>query len=275
MSNLVEAAGGEALPCVVDVRSEDAVQNSIESAVKQFGGVDIVVNNASAISLTDTESTSMKKYDLMNSINGRGTYLVSKCALPYLKVSKKNPHILNISPPLNMNPRWFKGHVAYTMAKYGMSMCVLGMAEEFREHRIAVNALWPRTAIITAAMEMIGGGKGIAERCRTVDIMADAAYVMLTRDAGNYTGNFAIDEDVLKEEGVKDFAQYAVNPKAGLMPDFFLDCDEDFKDSLDEAKQEIGGNGNIDDIFAKIEKNLNEEIVQKTKAVFGFTVKGT
>ncbi len=147
------------MPCVVDVRSEEAVRESIEKAVAKFGGIDIVVNNASAISLTDTETTDMKRYDLMNNINARGTFLVSKCALPYLKQSKKNPHILNISPPLNMNTHWFRGHVAYTMAKYGMSMCVLGMAEEFKSDGIAVNALWPLTAIATAATDMMGASK--------------------------------------------------------------------------------------------------------------------
>jgi len=208
----MEDAGGKGLACVVDIRDEEQVARSIEETVKHFGGIDIVINNASAISLTGTEATPMKKYDLMNQINARGTYLVSKLALPYLKNSKKNPHILNISPPLNMRPRWFKDHCAYTMAKYGMSMCVLGMSEEFKQYGIGVNALWPQTAIITAAMEMLGGGKEIASECRTTDIMADAAYVILTRDAKNFTGQFVVDEAILREEGMTDFSQYAAVP---------------------------------------------------------------
>ena len=187
----IEAAGGAALPCIVDVRDENSVQSSIEQAVKHFGGIDILINNASAINLTGTQETSMKKFDLMHQINTRGTYMVSKAALPYLKESAakgRNPHILNNSPPLSMKPRWFRDHVAYTMAKYGMSMCVLGMAEEFKKDGIAVNAIWPRTAIITAAMVMLGGGQEVAAQCRTPEIMSDAAYVILTRDSKHFTG---------------------------------------------------------------------------------------
>merc|ERR1711915_290049 len=183
--------GGKALPLVVDVRSEEAIRESVEQTVRQFGGIDVVINNASAISLTGTQETPMKTYDLMHTINTRGTYLVSKLCLPYLKerASKgRNPHILNNSPPLSMKPIWFKNHVAYTMAKYGMSMCVLGMAEEFRDQGIAANALWPQTAIITAAMEMLGG-KEVDKQCRKPEIMADAAYVMLCKNPKEYTGN--------------------------------------------------------------------------------------
>lgn len=172
-----QQAGGKALPCVVDIRSENQVIHAVSSAIAEFGGIDILVNNASAISLTNTDNTPMKRFDLMMGINTRGTYLCSKACLPHLKQAK-NPHILNISPPLNMKPAWFKNHVAYTMAKYGMSMCVLGMAEEFRDHGIAVNALWPQTAIMTAAMEMLGG-PDIGSRCRKPSIMADAAYMLL------------------------------------------------------------------------------------------------
>ncbi|WAR24815.1 HSDL2-like protein [Mya arenaria] len=203
----VEAAGGKALACLVDIRFEDEVERAVESAVEKFGGIDILVNNASAISLTGTSATPMKKYDLMNGINGRGT---SRVCLPYLKKSK-SPHILNISPPLNMNPKWFKGHVAYTMAKYGMSMCVLGMSEEFKDEGIAVNALWPRT------------GDEIAAQCRKPEIMADAAYWMMCQGS-DFTGNFAIDDEILVNAGIHDMDQYSCIPgSTNLLPDFFLD----------------------------------------------------
>jgi len=224
----IERRGGQALPCIVDIRDENQIQKSIEAAVQKFGGIDIVINNASAINLTGTQETSMKRFDLMHQINTRGTYLVTKLALPYLKVSKSNPHVLNISPPLNMNPIWFKSHVAYTMAKYGMSMCVLGMSEEFKASNIAVNALWPKTAIVTAAMDLLGG-KDVAARCRVPRIMADAAYVILTRDSKSFTGNFVIDEEILIEEGCQDFSQYLAVPgtlERNLLPDFFLDDQE-------------------------------------------------
>jgi len=300
----IEAAGGQALPCLVDVREEGAVQESIENAVKQFGGIDIVINNASAISLTGTQETEMKRYDLMHSINTRGTYLVSKCALPYLKQSaslNRNPHILNISPPLNLNPRWFRDHVAYTMAKYGMSMCVLGMAEEFKPVGIAANALWPQTAIITAAMEMLGGKEARAQ-CREVDIMSDAAYVILTRDARYFTGNFVIDEAILREEGVTDFEPYACEPGSSLIPDFFLDEVEDPLDVVNTGKEAkarfvggvdtqkaaaapppasapapaagTGGGSPIDQLFDKMAGELNEGLVKNTKSVFSFNVTG-
>lgn len=216
----IEAAGGKALPLIVDVREEDQVEGAVAKAVEVFGGIDILVNNASAISLTGTLSTPMKRYDLMHHINTRGTYLASQKCLPAL-LKAENPHVLNISPPLNMNPQWFRNHVAYTMAKYGMSMCVLGMAEEFRG-KVAFNALWPRTAIATAAIEMIGGDAAM-KRCRIPQIMADAAHAILVRPAKETTGNFFIDDEVLREEGVTDFDAYAVTPGGALMPDFFLD----------------------------------------------------
>jgi len=284
----IEAAGGQALPCLVDVRDESAVQGAVQEVVRQFGGIDVVVNNASAISLTGTLETSMKKYDLMHSINTRGTYLVSKCCVPYLKKGK-NPHILNISPPLNLNPRWFRDHVAYTMAKYGMSMCVLGMSEELRPDGIAVNALWPRTAIITAAMKMLGGSD-VDVQCRKPEIMADAAYVMLTRDSRNYTGQFAIDDEVLRDVGVTDMDQYAVDPNATLMPDFFLDAalEDNVKEAFikqggqlkfDEGKEKApepaaADGGEIAKLFTHIEGFLSEEIVQSTGAVYQFEVTG-
>lgn len=215
----IEAAGGTALPCVVDVRDEQQINSAVEKAVEKFGGIDILVNNASAISLTNTLDTPTKRVDLMMNVNTRGTYLTSKACIPFLKKSKVG-HILNLSPPLNLNPLWFKQHCAYTIAKYGMSMCVLGMAEEFRGE-IAVNALWPRTAIHTAAMDMLGGS-GVENQCRKVDIIADAAYSIFKRPK-SFTGNFIIDENILKEEGIKNFDVYAIAPGHPLLPDFFLD----------------------------------------------------
>ena len=217
----VEAAGGKALPLMVDIREEAQVLAAVAKTVETFGGIDILINNASAISLTGTLETPMKRYDLMHQINTRGTYLCSQACIPHLKKAA-NPHILNLSPPLNMTAHWFKNHVAYTMAKYGMSMCVLGMAAEFADEGVAVNALWPRTAIATAAINMIGGPAMMAG-CRTVEIMADAAHLILTRDSRNCTGNFFLDEDLLREAGTTDFERYSVNPGATLIPDFFLD----------------------------------------------------
>lgn len=218
----IEEVGGQALPCIVDVRDETSVAKAVEATVERFGGIDCVVNNASAISLTGTLETPMKRYDLMHHINTRGTYLVSKLCIPHL-LRSSNPHILNISPPLNMNPRWFKNHAAYTMAKYGMSMCILGMAEEFRDEGIACNALWPETAITTAATKFLGGGDSMDKFSRKPEIMADAAYVMLCKNARSYTGNFAIDSKVLMDEGITDLSSYAVDPSSPLVPDFFLD----------------------------------------------------
>jgi citronellol/citronellal dehydrogenase len=217
----IEAAGGKGLPCVCDIRFEDQVLDAVEKTVKRFGGIDIVVNNASAISLTRTPDTDMKRYDLMHGINARGTFLCSKACYGAL-VKAENPHILNISPPLNMLPRWFAPHVAYTMAKYGMSLCVLGMAEEFREAGIAVNALWPKTVIATAAVQNLLGGDGVVARARKPEIMADAAHHVLCQPSRELTGQFLVDEDVLKKAGVTDFEQYAVTPGAELLPDFFL-----------------------------------------------------
>ena len=217
-------AGGDALPVVCDIRDEDNVRDVIKQAVGHFGGIDICINNASAIQLTNVTDTAMKRYDLMHQINGRGTYMVSKYCLPHLKKSN-NPHILNLSPPLDMSAKWFAGTVAYTMAKYTMSMCVLGMAEEFKEFGIAVNALWPRTAIATAAVQNHLGGDEIMRLSRNVDIMADASYEILTKDAKSFTGNFCIDDLVLHSAGITDFTKYADVPFAELMPDFFVPDD--------------------------------------------------
>ena len=217
----IEKAGGKALPLIVDVRDEASVYDAVEKTVAAFGGIDVCVNNASAIQLTGTLATDMKRYDLMNQVNARGTFATSQACLPHL-LKAKNPHILNLSPPLNLNPKWFEGHVAYTMAKYGMSMCVLGMAAEFKEQGVAVNALWPRTTIWTAAMEMLAGEEG-AKSSRTPEIMADAAHAILTRDSREATGQFFIDEDLLRARGVTDFDRYAIEKGAQLMPDFFLD----------------------------------------------------
>ncbi|MEZ4379941.1 MAG: NAD(P)-dependent oxidoreductase [Nannocystaceae bacterium] len=217
----IVAAGGQALPLIVDIRDEGRVAEAVAEAVAKFGGVDILVNNASAISLTGTLYTPLKRFDLMHQVNARGTYACSHFCLPHL-LKADNPHILNISPPLNMSPRWFKDHVAYTMAKYGMSMCVLGMAAEFADKGLAVNALWPQTAIATAAMNMIGGDAAL-RRCRTVDIMADAAHMILSRPSREATGNFYIDEDLLRAAGTTDFTRYAVDPEVEPIKDFFLD----------------------------------------------------
>ena len=216
----IEKAGGQALPVQTDIREEDQVLRAVEAAVERFGGIDILVNNASAISLTGTLETPMKRVDLMLGINLRGTYLCSRACLPYLKRAA-NPHILTLAPPINLNPRWFKPHTAYTIAKYGMSMCVLGMAEEFRADGIAVNALWPRTTIATAALQIIPGAD--ASHGRTPAIMADAAHYVLTRPRGSLTGRFLIDEAVLRDAGISDFARYAVKPGAALHTDLFLD----------------------------------------------------
>ena len=220
----IEAAGGRALPLVVDIRDEDVVLDAVDKTVETFGGIDICINNASAISLTGTLETDMKRYDLMHGINTRGTFLVSKYCLPHL-LKAENPHILNLSPPLDMAPRWFGPHVAYTMAKFGMSMCVLGMAEEFRDKGVAVNALWPRTTIATAAVKNLLGGGEMVSASRTPDIMADAAHAILTRPSREFTGNFCIDDTVLAESGVTDFDRYRVDPSKDLQPDFFVPAD--------------------------------------------------
>jgi len=216
----VEAAGGKALPLMCDIRSEEQVFAAVQKAVDMFGGIDICVNNASAISLTGTLETPIKKYDLMHQINARGTYLVSQACLPHLLKARGTPHILNLSPPLNMLPKWFGPHVAYTMAKFGMSMCVLGMAEEFKG-KVAVNALWPRTTIATAAVHMLGGDD-MMKASRTPEIMADAAYLLFTKGL-EVTGRFFIDDEVLKEAGVTDLTKYRVDPNVEPLPDFFID----------------------------------------------------
>ncbi|MEL7273636.1 MAG: NAD(P)-dependent oxidoreductase [Pseudomonadota bacterium] len=217
----IEEAGGKALALVCDIRSEEAVHAAVDATVEKFGGIDICINNASAIQLTPTEATDMKRFDLMHQINTRGTFLVSKTCLPHLKKSD-NAHILNLAPPLDMSPKWFAPHVAYTMAKYGMSMCTLGMAAEFAKKGIAVNSLWPLTAIDTAAVRNLLGGDAMANMSRKPDIMADAAHAVLVKDAKECTGNFFIDEQVLREEGVTDFDQYAHNPGQPLAGDFFV-----------------------------------------------------
>ena len=218
----IEAAGGKALPIVGDIRFEEQVVAAVKQTVEKFGGIDICVNNASAISLTGTLETPMKKYDLMNNINARGAFLCSQATLPFL-LKAHNPHILSLSPPLNMKPHWFGGHVAYTMAKYGMSMCVLGMAEEFKAQGVAVNALWPRTVIATAAVMNLLGGDSVIAASRKPEILGDAAHVILTRDSKTFTGHFCIDEDVLLQSGVKDLAQYLMTPGTEPLPDYFLD----------------------------------------------------
>ncbi len=213
--------GGEALPVICDIRDEKNVREAVNLGLDKFGGIDICINNASAIQLTGTLLTDMKRFDLMHQINTRGTYLVSKVCLPHLQKSD-NPHILNLSPPLDMDPKWFGPHVAYTMAKFGMSMCVLGMAEEFKEDGVAVNALWPRTAIATAAIKNALGGDAIMNISRSPEIMGDAAYVILTKNSREFTGNFCIDDNLLAENGVEDFSQYAEVPFEQLAPDFFV-----------------------------------------------------
>ena len=224
----IEAVGGQCLPVVCDIREEEQVQSAVSQAVERFGGLDILVNNASAISLTPTTATPMKRFDLMHQVNMRGTFLMSQACQPHLKESAKEgpgSHILNIAPPLDLDPKWFARHVAYTMAKYGMSLCTLGMAEEFRGDRIAVNSLWPMTSIDTAAVRNVLGGDAMAKMSRMPAIMADAAYHVLSKGADE-TGNFFIDEDVLKAAGAFDASRYRQPGHNGaLMADFFVDPD--------------------------------------------------
>ena len=217
----MQAAGGQGLACITDIRIEDQVQAAVDSAVETFGGIDILINNASAIDLSGTLDLAMKRYDLMHDINTRGTFMVSKLCLPHL-LKASNPHILNISPPLDMSPVWFSHHVAYTMAKFGMSMCVLGMAEEFRQQGVAVNALWPRTTIATAAIKNLLGGERAMQSSRKPEIMADAAYAILTRSSRECSGNFFIDDEVLLSTGITCLDEYSVVPGAQLQPDFFV-----------------------------------------------------
>jgi citronellol/citronellal dehydrogenase len=217
----IQAAGGKAIACVADVRFEDQMALAVEATVKAFGGIDILVNNASAISLTGTEQTELKRFDLMFGINTRGTFLCSKLCIPHLRKAQ-NPHILMLSPPLTHEARWFAPHLAYSIAKYGMSLCVLGLAEELKRDGIAVNALWPRTVIRTAAVQNLLGGDSSMAHARNPEIVADAAHVMLTTPSRELTGKFLLDEEVLRGAGVSDFSQYADVPDSQLLPDFFV-----------------------------------------------------
>jgi citronellol/citronellal dehydrogenase len=217
----IDKAGGKALPLVCDIRHEDQLAAAIAKTVETFGGIDICVNNASAISLTDTLATDMKRYDLMHQINTRGTFLTSKLCIPHL-AKAENPHILMLSPPLDMKAKWFAGHVAYSIAKYGMSLCVLGLAEELKPQGIAVNALWPRTTIATAAVNNLLGGEQIIRSSRKPDIIADAAHLIFSQPSREFTGRFCIDDTLLAEHGVTDFDQYRVDPSRNLAPDFFV-----------------------------------------------------
>jgi len=221
----IEAAGGRALPVVTDIRDESAVESAVQAAMDAFGGIDVLVNNASAINLAGTLELPMKRFDLMHQVNTRGTFLCSQKCLPSL-LEAENPHVLTLSPPLNMNPRWFKDHAAYTMAKYGMSMCMLGMAQEFRDRGVAFNALWPRTLLKTAAVDNLLGGPEVSRYGRKPEIMADAAHAILTRDSRTCTGNFFIDDEVLRAEGANDFSGYRVDPSVPeeqLGVDLFID----------------------------------------------------
>ncbi len=217
----IEAFGGKALPIKLDVREVDNIQQAVQKTVDEFGGIDILVNNASAIYLAPTLDTPMKRFDLMFNVNVRATFAVSQACLPHL-LKSDNPHILNLAPPLNMDKKWFKDHCAYTMSKYGMSMCTLGMAAEFKDKGVAVNSLWPKTAIATAAIE-VNFPPQILQASRKADIMADAAHIILTRNSKTCSGNFFIDEAVLQQEGIDDFSSYAINPEVELFHDFFLD----------------------------------------------------
>jgi len=280
----IEEAGGKALPCMVDIRNEDQVQKAIDDGVRQFGGLDILINNASAISLTGTLDTPMKKYDLMNQVNARGTYLCSRVALPYL-LKSQNPHILNLSPPLSLNPKWFKNNVAYTIAKYGMSFCVLGMAEEFRDEGVAVNALWPRTAISTDAIDLIAGEE-MRKQSRTVEIMSDAAYHILTKDSRSFTGNFVVDEDILRNEcNVTDFDKYAVVPGTKeFMMDFFLDDEENvsavasleqnaqLRKSTPAAAAPASGANDVTSSMNALRGLINPDLVKTVKGVYAFNI---
>src|SRR5215203_1690871 len=218
----IEALGVKCLPLQCDIRYEDQIQSAVEETIKTFGGIDILVNNASAISLTPTEHTDSKRFDLMMDIEIRGSFFMCKTCIRYLKKSD-NAHILNLSPPLNLNPKWFAQHLAYTISKYGMSMIVLGLSEELRQYKIAANALWPKTTIATAAIQNLLGGDVLMQMSRTPEIVAEAVYYILSRPSTECTGNFFIDEDVLKREGITDLEKYAVNPGQKLMKDIFLD----------------------------------------------------
>ena len=220
----IEAAGGRALPLVVDVRDEAGVRGALDETARHFGGIDIVVNNASAISPTDSQATDMKRFDLMHQINARGTFMVSKFAAPYL-FKAENPHILMLSPPLDMKEKWFARHTAYSMAKFGMSLVVLGLAGEFRSKGVAVNALWPRTTIATAAVKNLLGGDALMRASRTPEILADAAHLIFCKPAREFTGRFLIDDTILAENGVTEFDHYRVDPTHDLSVDFFVPDD--------------------------------------------------
>lgn len=220
----IEAAGGKCLPLMVDIREEQAVVAAIAKTAETFGGIDILVNNASAISLSNTEMTDMKRFDLMHQINTRGTFMVSKYAIPHLEKAE-NPHILMLSPPLDMSMRWFAPHLAYTMAKYGMSLCVLGLAGELASKGIAVNALWPRTTVATAAVKNLLGGDKMVQASRTPEMLGDAAYMVFNKPSRSFSGNFLIDDSFMAGEGVTDFTPYRVDPSVPLMPDFFVPAD--------------------------------------------------
>jgi citronellol/citronellal dehydrogenase len=218
---IAAAGGGKVLPIQGDIRHEDSIRHIVQETVNAFGGIDILINNASAVNIATTEQTEVKRWDLMHNINIRGTFFMSQACIPYLKEAH-NPHILNMSPPLNMDPRWFAPHLAYTISKYGMSMVILGLAEELKQYRIAANALWPKTTIATAAVKNLLGGDFLIQRSRTPEIVADAAFYILQKPSFESTGNFFIDEDVLIAEGITDFSKYAINPENKLMNDLFL-----------------------------------------------------
>jgi citronellol/citronellal dehydrogenase len=235
-ADAIVTAGGKALPIAMDVRDEVAIKSALERTADTFGGIDIVVNNASAISLTKTPETDVKRFDLMQAINTRGTFLVTKYALPFLE-DAKNPHVLMLSPPLDMDERWFAPHVAYSIAKYGMSLCVLGFAGEFRARGIAVNALWPRTTIATAAIRNIVGGEAMMRASRTPDILADAAYLVFNKPSRSFSGHFLIDDTFLAGEGVTDLDRYRVDSSLPLNPDFFVPADSEPPLSLDPVRR--------------------------------------
>lgn len=218
----IEQMGVKALAVQLDIRNEEAIQNAVADAVAHFGGIDILINNASAIGLTPTEHTEAKRFDLMHGINVRGTFFMCKACIPHLKKGE-NPHILTLSPPLDMQPKWFGAHLAYTMSKYGMSMITMGLAEELKQYKIAANSLWPKTTIATAAVQNLLGGDYLIQRSRKPQIVADAAFAILSKSSADCTGNFFIDEQVLQREGTTDFSSYAVNPENELQKDLFID----------------------------------------------------
>ncbi|KAL9645462.1 hypothetical protein ABK040_002658 [Willaertia magna] len=248
--NKIIGTKDKTLPIQCDIRFEEQVQNAIEKVVEKFGGIDILINNASAISITSTLDTGMKRYDLMHQINGRGTFLVSKTCIPYL-LKSDNPHIVNISPPLNLDPKWFAQHVAYTMSKYNMSMCTLGMSEEFKDDGLAVNSLWPKTAIATSAVKNLLGGEESVAQSRTEEIMADACFEIVSQPAISCNGNFFLDEDLLRDKCI-NFEKYSVLPYSNLLPDFFLNEEE--KERVNKQKQERLVNQEIEELKPTIKR---------------------